>query len=84
MKKLISLLLVICIFCPLLAGCGNRDEDFKMKNDWNQEINEEKRRFSEQAPPKIKIILTLNIQHVINILAPILTRSHSFVKQSLD
>ena len=31
MKKLISLLLVICILCPLLVGCGNRDEDFKMK-----------------------------------------------------
>ena len=31
MKKLISLILVICIFCSLLMGCVNEDEDLRMK-----------------------------------------------------
>lgn len=31
MKKLISLLLVLCILCPLLSGCVWEDEDTRMK-----------------------------------------------------
>ncbi len=34
MKKLISLLLVICVLCPLFVGCANQDEDYKMKKKY--------------------------------------------------
>lgn len=31
MKKLISLLLIVCIICPLLSGCVDQDSDLRMK-----------------------------------------------------
>ncbi len=31
MKKLICLLLVICLLCPMLSGCVNQDADLRMK-----------------------------------------------------
>ncbi len=34
MKKLISLLLVICMLCPMFVGCANQDEDYKMKKKY--------------------------------------------------
>ena len=34
MKKLISLLLVICMLCPLFVGCANQDKDYKMKKNY--------------------------------------------------
>ena len=34
MKKLISLLLVICMLCPMFVGCANQDENYKMKKKY--------------------------------------------------
>ena len=41
MKKIISLILVICVLCPVLFGCTRQNEDCKMKENYLLQFNVE-------------------------------------------
>ena len=50
MKKLISLLLVICVLCPLFVGCANQDKDYKMKKNYIRQF-----KIEDKAPEDVII-----------------------------